>query len=130
MNISLFNRKYWVRRFGETKIVKGFITATHRDIVADIHVHASGNETQQVQPEGTRKLRHLEGHGMVPLVASDSNTGVKGDLLWYDEEWYECVSSVLYKTTLLGHYNYLFVLVPNDGSSEADTQNPPTTEPK
>ena len=34
MNISLFNKLYWIRRFGEQKNIKGYLVSEHHDFGA------------------------------------------------------------------------------------------------
>jgi hypothetical protein len=127
MNITLFNRKYWIRRFGEQRNVRGYMVADREDFVANIHVHP-GSEVIQEVPEGERSIRRLEGHGPEALRASSHNGGTKGDLLYYNGEWYECVSSVSWNHTLLNHYNYSFVVVPKDAAGTTDLE-PPDGDP-
>ncbi len=129
MNITLFNKKYWIRRFGEQRLVRGYLTNTHTDFVASIHVHPLGTDQQQALPEGERRLKHLEGHGIISLCVADERLNRKGDLLYYGGEWYECRSCVLWDHTILSHYNYQFMLVPQDGSWSADLDGPPATDP-
>ena len=83
MNISIFNKKYWVRRFGEPKNVRGYITSGREDFVVSLHIHPMGSDAMQALPEGERKMKHLEGHGTDVLVPANQETGVKGDLLLY-----------------------------------------------
>lgn len=131
MNISIFNRKYWVRRFGEQKEVKGYLTTQNIDFVASIHVHPLGNDKVMALPEGERNVLRLEGHNSSPpLRAANQELNQKGDLLRYDGAWYECVSAQKYDHTLLSHYNYQFVIVPNDASKSIDVENPPTEDPE
>lgn len=127
MNIALFNKPYWVRRFGKQRNVRGYITADKEDFVVRIHVHP-GTSQQSALPEGERRVTRLEGHGNVPLVAADQTTGKKGDLLYYAGEWYECVSSLKFDHTILSHWNYLFTLVPGE-TKNVDTEDPPETPP-
>lgn len=129
MNIALFNKKYWLRRFGEQREVKGYLTANSKDYVISINVHPVGTTTLQALPEGERSFKRLEGHGNVELVEANRENNVKGDLLFYHGSWYECTSSQLWNHTLLAHYNYQFVQVPNDGSRRNDLKAPFTTEP-
>ena len=130
MNVSLFNRKYWLRRFGEQREVKGYLTADFNDCVVSIHAHPMGTDTLQALPEGERSVKRIEGHGPHKLIAADPNTGMKGDLLLYDGNWYECVVSMSYTQTILAHYNYQFVQVPKDGSRRDDIANMPLADPK
>ena len=128
MNITLFNKKYWVRRFGEQRNVRGYLTTGHEDFIASLNVHPA-SESRQALPEGERRQIRLEGHGTDRLIASNEETGVKGDLLYYHGNWYECVSAQEWDHTLLSHINYQFVLVPPDGSQSIDLDEPPETDP-
>lgn len=129
MNITLFNKKYWVRRFGEQKEVRGYFTAGYSDFVASLNVHPMGADQMQALPEGERKLKRLEAHGSDVLIVANQDTGVKGDLLLYDGDWYECISAQKWDHTILSHLNYQFVIVPNDAARSVDTANPPTADP-
>ena len=40
MNISLFNKLYWLRRAdGQQRLVKGYLVSDKKDWVVSIHVH-------------------------------------------------------------------------------------------
>ena len=129
MNITLFNKKYWVRRFGEPKNVRGYITSEREDFVVSLHVHPMGSDAMQALPEGERKMKHLEGHGTAVLTPANQETGVKGDLLFYRGEWYECTSAQEWDHTVLSHINYQFCLVPTNSPRSADIEDPPSTSP-
>lgn len=129
MNITIFNKKYWVRRFGEPKNVRGYITSGREDFVVSLHVHPMGSDAMQALPEGERKMKHLEGHGTAALIPANQETGVKGDLLLYHGEWYECTAAQEWDHTVLSHINYQFCLVPTNSPRSADIKDPPTTAP-
>ena len=129
MNIKLFNKPYWLRRFGTPVEVKGYLSETKEDIVVELNVHPLGTDQLQALPEGERTVKRLEAQSSVPLVATNENAEVKGDLLLYHGHWYECVSSQAWDHTLLSHWNCQFVLVPTNGPRAADIQNPPSAEP-
>ena len=128
MNISLFNKLYWIRRFGEQKNIKGYLTSSYYDFGASLNVHPLSTDSMQALPEGQRKVKRLEAHGTVVLVVADENKNQKGDLLYYQGDWYECVSSQVWDHTILSHLNYQFVLVPNDAAGSIDLE-PPVGEP-
>ncbi len=125
MNIGFFNKNYWLRRFGEQKIVKGYFGSDFSDVMVNIHVHPMGTDLLSALPEGERKVKHLEGHGNISLNVSDVKSQKKGDLLWYIDEWYECTVCQKYEQTFLSHYNYQFVQLPHDASGTADILPPP-----
>ena len=72
MNIRLFNKNYWIRRFGVQREVKGYLTSGHEDFVASLNVHPLGTDAIQALPEGERKLKRLEAQQLkhVSMVAS------------------------------------------------------------
>lgn len=124
MNITLFNKKYWVRRFGEQRNVKGYLSTRHSDFVASLNVHPLGQDAIQALPEGERKIKRLEAHGTDVLHPASQDSGVKGDMLYYHGEWYECISAVMWDHPLLDHYNYQFVVVPKDAAGTIDLEAP------
>ena len=128
MNIRLFNKNYWIRRFGHQRIVKGYLVSGYEDIAASLHVHPLGTDSIQALPEGLRHTKRLEGHGEIQLNTADETTNTKGDLLYYHGDWYECISCQLWNHTLLSHYNYQFVLVSNDSAGTTDLE-PPVGDP-
>ncbi len=128
MNIEIFNRKYWVRRFGDQKEILGYLISGTSDFVAFLHVHP-GQDQVPMNPEGERRVVHLQGHGSVKLYTAAETVSHKGDLLLYQGRWYECTSAMLYDHTMLSHYNYSFTLVPNDGAYTPDIWNAPEEDP-
>lgn len=120
MNITLFNRKYWARRFGQSHDIRGYTYTPHEDFVVSLNVHPAGNDTIQAMPEGERKIKRLEAHGTDVLHPASQDSGEKGDLLFYHGTWYECISAVEWDHTILNHYNYSFVAVPMDAAGTAD----------
>ena len=130
MNIKLFNKPYWIRRFGTQTEVKGYLVTPKEDIVVDLNVHPIGTDQLQALPEGERSVKHLEAQSSVALRASDDNAGIKGDLLLYNGLWYECTSSQCWDHTFLSHWNCQFVLVPMNGPRAEDIKDPPTGDPK
>ncbi len=124
MNITLFNKKYWARRFSDTQIVKGHQTSGYEDFVVSLNVHPMGNDAIQALPEGERLIKRLEAEGTDVLRSADQDSGVKGDLLYYRGKWYECVSAVEWDHTILSHINYQFTVAPEDGAGTIDLTEP------
>lgn len=125
MNIRLFNKTYWVRRFDEQKVVKGYITSGYSDFQASLHIHPLSTDQQQALPEGERMIKRLEGHGEIKLLVANQDLNRKADLLYYHGDWYECVSCQLYDHTVLWHYNYQFTPVPRDAARSPDIEKTP-----
>lgn len=128
MNVAIFNRLYWIRRFSKQRNIKGYLVSDYTDFGASLHIHPTGSDTMQALPEGQRKVKRLEGHGMEGIIPADEKLNQKGDLLYYYGDWYECVSSQLFDHTVLNHRNYQFVLVPTDAAGSIDLK-PPVGDP-
>ena len=77
MNIRLFNKTYWVRRFGEQKVVKGYVTSGYSDFQASLHIHPLSTDQQQALPEGERTIKRLEGHGEIKLLVANQDLNRK-----------------------------------------------------
>lgn len=110
-------------------MTRGIAHSDKTDFVVSMHVHPTGTDMQQALPEGERRVKRLEGHASVELVVADESKNQKGDLLWYDGRWYECVNAQRWDHTILAHTNYTFVLVATDGAASIDLLDPPTTDP-
>lgn len=128
MNVVIFNRHCWVRRFEEQREFLGYLVSGRLDFVADLHVHP-GSDQVTTNPEGERRLMRLEGHGTDRLLTAEQSAARKGDLLLYQGRWFECTSALLYDHTVLNHWNYSFVEVPADSSGTPDTADPPQEDP-
>lgn len=128
MNIRLFNKPYWLRRFGVQKNINGYLVSDYQDIVLSANMHPMSTDSIQALPEGKRHIKHLEGHGEMLLRVADEKTHTKGDMLFYHGDWYECTSCQLWDHTMLTHFNYQFALIPWD-TSETYDMIPPEGEP-
>ena len=124
MNIRLFNKNYWIRRFKKQEVIKGYISAGYADFGASLHLHPLGTDEMLALPEGQRKIKRLEGHGEIELLTADQTRNQKGDMVYYHGAWYECEMCQMFDHTLLSHYNYQFVQVPMDGAVTHDLQAP------
>ncbi len=131
MNIEIFNRNYWVRRFGEQQYYHGYYYCPHDDYVASLHVHPLGAMKILALPEGDMSFQHLEAHGSHKLqVVGELGGDTRGDLLWYQGHWWECISVVEWHDTgLLSHFNYEFAFVTQNAAGDSSLSNPPTEDP-
>lgn len=126
MNIRLFNRSYTLRSFGESREIRGYMASGHTDRTVSIHVHPSGgDQVADRDGAGETVARSLQGHGEVEIKVSDRDAGTKADMLYFDGHWYECVSCEHWFHTLLTHYNYRFVLIPEHAEGPKEEFAPP-----
>lgn len=116
MNITIFNRDYLMRRYEADGV-------TYSEKHINIHLHEDEHGSGQ-WPETQGTVRTIAGHGMEALREADLEAGTKGDRVFFCGRWYECVSSVLYDRTVLSHYNYRFVVTPEDAIDVITIFNP------
>ena len=73
--------------------------------------------------EGKRSTKGIKAFGAFPIKAADTKTGVQGDRLFFEGEWYECTSCIHKEHTPLTHYMSQFTLV-SEAISNADLVPP------
>lgn len=110
----MFKKPYKVMRFGKEVIVKGCATAGYAEI-NPVSLDVQEQDYSMVADNhGKRSPKTLKVFGQFKFVAAES-PDIKGDLLFYKDQWYECKSCVEHHNTVLKHYESSFILDPNGG---------------
>ena len=123
MGIGIFRRAFTIRRFGADTIVNGYGVATYTDMTTTLNVQPLSADELRALPEGERKTKRMKAFGDLVLNAADQFKKQRGDWLYYqgkmdpEGHWYECVSSLGWDHTMLGHCRSEFVIV-----SEAESK--------
>lgn len=129
MGIGIFRRSFVIRRFGEEDNVDGYGISKYSDEVTSLNVQPLSADELQALPEGENRVKRMKAFGDLVFTTADPSTGRRGDWLYYqgkmdpEGHWYQCVSSLGWDHTLLGHCRSEFVLV---SESEAKKVGPPT----
>lgn len=111
MGISIFRRKFVIRRFQPQKIIRGHAISEYTDIFTALNVQPLTPNELKALPEGERSVKHLKAFGDFQLTAADQMSGTPGDWLWYYGRWYKCISAAPWGHTLLAHCESKFVAV-------------------
>lgn len=112
--IPFFKKPYKVKRFGKERIVNGYATAGYADIEPVLLDVQEQSYSTVHEDHGKRSPKTLMVFGQFHFVAAES-PNIKGDLLLYKDQWYECKSCVQNSNTILKHYESTFTLDPNGG---------------
>ena len=113
--VAFFKKPYTVKRFEGNIIINGYPSSGYAE-VANVYLDVQEESASSAMDEnGKRATKHIRAFGQFPFRCAES-PDIKGDLLRYNEQWYECVSCVQRCNTLLRHYDASFTLLP-DGSS-------------
>lgn len=129
MGVGIFRRKFVIRRFGEENTVEGYGVAAFSDTTASLNVQPLSKDELKALPEGEQRTKRMKAFGDMVFTTADQSTGRRGDWLFYqgkmdpEGHWYECVSSLGWDHTMLGHCRSEFVLV-----SEAEARRVPLPE--
>ncbi len=118
----LFRRPYPIRRYGKQTIVNGYAVNNSNDFITRLNVQPLSKNDLMALPEGERTVKRVKSFGSTALISADEHTGTLGDLLFYNEQWYECVTCVHWQHTALSHYEAEFVLL-----KDQTKQPPPET---
>ena len=120
--LNLWKRQYVLRRYTKQKNRRGYYSRgfTETQVMLDVQTVSSD---AVVTKEGKRNTKVIKAFGSFPIKAADVKTGVQGDRLFFEGEWYECTSCVLKEHTPLVHYRSQFTLV-SEAVSETDLSTP------
>lgn len=117
MGMGIFRRAFVIRRFGAENIVNGYGIAQYRDEIATLNVQPLSKDELSALPSGVNRVKRMKAFGDLVFITADQTAGKRGDWLWYqgkmdpEGHWYECVSSLGWDHTMLGHCRSEFVLV-------------------
>ena len=131
MGLGIFRRTFTLRRFSAMEDVNGYAVSSYADEVTTLDVQPLSSEELQALPEGERAVKRMKAFGDTVLTAADEETETRGDWLFYqgrmdpEGHWYQCVSSVGWDHTLIGHCRSEFVQV---SETEAERYGRPDSE--
>lgn len=100
--LSIFQKKYTVRRFGEQEYNRGYASSPYTDFEVPLNVQISQHETS-TSDEGGRQFRKLKSYGTFQFRTVDQHESKTGDWLFYMGQWYCCTSVIQWDHTLLHH---------------------------
>lgn len=129
MGLGIFRRNFVIRRFGSEELVNGYGVAPYEDKVTSLNVQPLSKDELYSLPEGQRTTKRMKAFGDLVFTTADQATGRRGDWLFYqgrmdpEGHWYECVSSLGWDHTMLGHCRSEFMQV-----SEAEARRFPLPE--
>ena len=110
--LGLFKKPYTVRVYTAQTIVKGYASAPYADAVMRLNVQPLTPDEIMALPEGERTVKRVKSYGPDKLTSADEFKGVPGARLFYNGQWYSCLSSVMWDHTMLSHYRSDFVILP------------------
>jgi len=113
MAISLWKKNYVVRRFGALTNVGGYMATTHTDSMALLDIQTMSN-TQKTDSDGDVSVQRIKAFGDLDLKPSRQSS--KGDLVWFQGKWFECIASRKSENTLIAHWTYEFIECANQDS--------------
>jgi len=109
--VGLFKKRYTVRQYSRQTITDGYASAKYAEANLLLDVQPLSPDEMQALPEGDRTVKRIKSFGGDRLTSADEFESVPGDRLFYNGQWYECVSSVMWDHTVLSHYRSEFVVL-------------------
>ena len=129
MYIGLFKRQYTVRLYEAQTIKDGYSSAPYADKVMRLNVQPLSPDDLMALPEGDRTVKRVKSIGPDKFNSADEFTGTPGAHLYYQGQWYECKSCVMWDHTILSHYRSEFVILPQSEQEEPPEEETPQEEP-
>lgn len=109
--MDIWRKNYILRRHEKQEFYRGYAASSgYADYVVLLNVQTESNSATPTE-QGIRRTQRIKTYGAFPVTTADQTEGVKGDMLYFNGKWYECVASVHYEHTPLAHYESEFVSV-------------------
>jgi hypothetical protein len=122
MSIGIFRRLYAIRRRGAQQIINGYATSDYTDFTVNLNVQPLSTKELLALPEGSRTVKRVKSFGSDALISADEHGQTPGDCLFYNGEWYECITCVHWLHTPLSHYEAQFVILADQSSHPPPNQ--------
>ncbi|MGL5433805.1 MAG: hypothetical protein ACRDBO_00210 [Lachnospiraceae bacterium] len=121
----IFQTEYALRHFGEIKNVRGREKYSYDEqhILADIQTLTRNNS---MDVEGANLGQRIQMWSDMEITPTDEAKEQLGDWIFYEERWFQCISSVWSGNTFLGHWVSEFDLVP---LTDPKAEIPPSVSP-
>ena len=106
--MNFFKKPYTLRRYSEPKYVKGYSTIPYTDLTLPMDIQTM-EDTVITTPDGAKSIQRLKVFcDSIILVESEAKQQ-KADRIWFQDTWFECISSRLSENTPLRHWTATFV---------------------
>lgn len=104
----MFRKPYILRRYLEPDSTGGYSFSSMSDVVILADVQTTDADTT-TESDGDSSLQWIKVFSDDEIRMADERTGVKADLIWYQDKWYECRSANYKGNTFLKHWISKFV---------------------
>ena len=122
MSVMLFKKPYVIRHYERQTIdSEGYASAPYADSMEMLNVQPLTPDDLMALPEGDRTVKRVKALGKGRLISADEFNGIPGDRLYYQGQWYECKSSVMWDHTIVSHYRSDFAIIP-----QHEQEDPPS----
>lgn len=117
--MNFLKRPKLLRRYSEPIYIRGYSTIPYEDITLPIDVQTL-EDTVITTPDGSKSVQTLKVFCDSAILVEDEDKQQKADRLWFQNKWFDCISSRLSENTPLRHWTATFV--------ECLNQEPPPGE--
>ena len=108
MKMIFFKQEYVLRRFQESKVVKGYISTTYEEKTVPMDIQTTEN-VDITESDGTRSVQKLKAFCDMEIRVADVKKQHTADWVWFQGKWFECQSCRLSENTFLKHYLATFI---------------------
>ena len=106
--MNFFKKNHLIRRYSEPSIVRGYTSIPYTDITLPMDVQTTENKSK-TDTDGTESVQRLKVFCDFELYTEDETQHRKADRLWFQGQWFDCISSRLSENTPLRHWTATFV---------------------
>lgn len=117
--MNFLKRPKLLRRYSEPIYIKGYSSIPYEDLTLPMDVQTL-EDTVITTPDGSKSIQRLKVFCDSIILVEDEATQQKADRLWFQNKWFDCISSRLSENTPLRHWTATFI--------ECLVQEPPPGE--
>ena len=109
--MNIWRKNYTLRRYGQQQIVNGYPVSTYSEMQVLLDVQPDMNAAN-IDIDGKRRVQRLTSYGDAEIITANVETGQRADRLFFNNDWFECDSSMWYEHTPIAHYTSTWIRVP------------------
>jgi hypothetical protein len=115
MLLNLFKKHCLFRRFSPQILVNGYAqSGGYNDTSVLMNIQPLNANDLLSLPEGERTVKRIKAVSSTIFQAANQENSTPGDILFYNGEWYECKSAIIWQEhTPLEHCSSQWVLIAN-----------------
>ena len=106
--MNFLKKPYIVRRYSEPTYIQGYSSIPYEDITLPMDIQTM-DDSIKTTSDGREAVQRLKVFCDYEIYVESDDQQRKADRVWFQNKWFECLSSRLSENTPLRHWTATFV---------------------